>query len=256
MSHTIELRHEDGAAPRRGLRIDRPGRVYCRYPAGADRRCQSGGLSDARQLAVGLDRPSLGQAWPSRFRQVRCAASEPPEIATSCWPRVRPNGSRRDPLTGLHSRDAVVRPSLRRWPGRACRTGLAVHQSRQFQTGERHLGARRRRSGVASRRRAARRVHPAGRSFGALRRRRVCRAGRRRARRGDLKRLARRIQRAVQVPTSIAGRECNISASVGIARRTARGEAIEELIIQADRDMYRAKRLSRGRATQIFPAAS
>jgi diguanylate cyclase (GGDEF)-like protein len=60
-------------------------------------------------------------------------------------------------------------------------------------------------------------------------------------RRRDLERLARRIVRGVERPVLVAGHECTISASVGIAQRNDRLTTIDALIVQADRDMYRAK---------------
>ena len=60
-------------------------------------------------------------------------------------------------------------------------------------------------------------------------------------RRRDLQRLAQRILSAVRVPIIVNQHEFTISASVGIAQRSATLTTIEDLITEADRAMYRAK---------------
>ncbi len=67
-------------------------------------------------------------------------------------------------------------------------------------------------------------------------------------RQSDLERLARRITRNVRQPLVIDGQTLIVSASVGIARRTAQQETLEALIAEADRAMYRAKQLGREEA--------
>jgi diguanylate cyclase (GGDEF)-like protein len=74
-------------------------------------------------------------------------------------------------------------------------------------------------------------------------------------RRRDLGRLARRIRRCVQTPTSLAGNEFIISASIGIAERDVDSLTIDALIAKADRDMYRAKCRNRKSAVDFYPAA-
>jgi diguanylate cyclase (GGDEF)-like protein len=72
-------------------------------------------------------------------------------------------------------------------------------------------------------------------------------------RRRDLERLARRIMRGVQMPMLVAGHEFNISASVGIAQRNEQLTTIDELIVQADRAMYRAKVANRAPGGRSLP---
>jgi diguanylate cyclase (GGDEF)-like protein len=64
-------------------------------------------------------------------------------------------------------------------------------------------------------------------------------------RRRDIERLVRRIQRSIELPIRVEGRDVVLSASVGVGRRTDRNKSIEELIVEADRAMYCAKSLQR-----------
>ena len=59
--------------------------------------------------------------------------------------------------------------------------------------------------------------------------------------RRDLKRLARRIRRAVRRPIHFHDDTMIVSASIGIAQSTSCRDSIESLIAEADRWMYRAK---------------
>lgn len=58
---------------------------------------------------------------------------------------------------------------------------------------------------------------------------------------GDLERLAQKVESLVREPVSVDGLSLHLSASVGVAVRSTRGEGLDELIRKADVAMYEAK---------------
>lgn len=56
---------------------------------------------------------------------------------------------------------------------------------------------------------------------------------------------------AIAAPFDLAGRSTSASVSVGIAFRSAAGTSVEDLIHEADRAMYEAKRSGKGRAVRF-----
>ena len=66
--------------------------------------------------------------------------------------------------------------------------------------------------------------------------------------------IAERIVESLQLPVSIAGRDHQICASIGITLYPQDGGGIEELVRNADTAMYRAKELGRGRTMFFEPS--
>ncbi|WP_254689830.1 bifunctional diguanylate cyclase/phosphodiesterase [Shinella daejeonensis] len=61
----------------------------------------------------------------------------------------------------------------------------------------------------------------------------------------DFSALATRIVRAINEPFTVAGHDCRIGASVGVATRNDTGETAEQLLVNADIALYEAKRRGR-----------
>jgi len=65
--------------------------------------------------------------------------------------------------------------------------------------------------------------------------------------------LARRLIAAISVPSEIAGRKIGVGASIGIAVAPLHGTDPDELLLNADRALYRSKAAGRGRFSIFDP---